>query len=436
MGNEDRKATAEFRWQAFFQHAAQPIFLLNRRRQILFVNRAWEACTGMTLAEARGRVCRRRSASDDRAELLFSACAPSAEALRGETCQVRRRAPGSAGWWELRFFPLAATEGLLGILGTIKVLAAPAETPLSLPEKLMALRDRQAARYRLEDLGSGAAVLQRLQDQARLASQSEAPTALVGEAGSGKAWLARAIHAASERRQRYFACLDAERLSADQIGEVLFGSRARQLGLGTVHVREAGSLPREWQARLADVLTLRDNADFPRLLIGFCTDPRELIASGRLLEAFHCAASTITLHVPPLRERLAELPRFIEIFLARLASFEAHAVQGVSSEALSVLGSYSWPENLRELQEVLRGACRRAKGDKIELVDLPFQLKHGPLPAERHLPLDTLLEHVERRLMTLAMKLAQDNQTQAAELLEIWRPRLLRRLEKFGILRK
>ena len=50
-----------------------------------------------------------------------------------------------------------------------------------------------------------------------------------------------------------------------------------------------------------------------------------------------------------------------------------------------------------ELQEVLRGACRRAKGEKIELADLPFQLKHGPLPAERHLPLDKLLEQVERR---------------------------------------
>ena len=52
----------DFRWQAFFQHAAQPIFLLNRRRRILFVNRAWEkSCTGIPLAEARGRICRRRS---------------------------------------------------------------------------------------------------------------------------------------------------------------------------------------------------------------------------------------------------------------------------------------------------------------------------------------------------------------------------------------
>jgi len=55
------------------------------------------------------------------------------------------------------------------------------------------------------------------------------------------------------------------------------------------------------------------------------------------------------------------------------------------------------------------------------------------LPPERRLPLDTLLEQVERRLMVLALKLAQNNQTRAAELLEIWRPRLMRRMEKFGI---
>src|SRR5262249_35205290 len=99
---------------------------------------------------------------------------------------------------------------------------------------------------------------------------------------------------------------------------------------------------------------------------------------------------------------------------------------------LTVLRNHAWPENLRELQEVLRQACRRAKGERIELADLPFHLRHGPLPPERKLPLDALLEKVESRLIALAMKLAQDNHTRAAELLEIWRPRLLRRLEKFG----
>ncbi len=99
---------------------------------------------------------------------------------------------------------------------------------------------------------------------------------------------------------------------------------------------------------------------------------------------------------------------------------------------MNLLRGYGWPGNLGELQEVLREACRRTKGDRIELADLPYYLRQGVPAPDRRLPLDALLEQVERRLIALALKLAQNNQTRAAELLEIWRPRLLRRMEKFG----
>jgi PAS domain S-box-containing protein len=423
-----------FRWQTFFQHAAQPIFLLNRRRRVLFVNRAWEACTGLKLADVRGRACRRRSATAalEKDDAILSACVPPADAQEGRACVARRRAPAGAGWWEIQFQPLAGVQDLLGILGTIRVLAAPAETPLPLPEKLMALRDRQAARYRLDDLGAGSPALSRLQEQARLAAQTRVPITLLGEPGSGKEWLARAIHRRSEHQQRSFACLDATRVPAALIGETLFGPRARQCGLGTVYLREPDALPREWQSRLAETLQLGENPDFPRLIVGFRRDPIADIQAGRLLAELYCAVSAVAIALPPLRDRLSELPRFIEIFLQRVRDLQTHGVQGVSAETMNVLRAYAWPGNLGELQDVLREACRRAKAERIELGDLPFYLRQGALPPERRLPLDTLLEQVERRLIALALKLAQNNQTRAAELLEIWRPRLLRRMEKFG----
>ena len=87
-----------FRWQAFFQHAAQPMFLVNRRRRILVVNCAWESCTGLTLADVRGRVCRRRSpsASLEKEEAILSASALTVDAVAGRRCQVSRRAPVGA----------------------------------------------------------------------------------------------------------------------------------------------------------------------------------------------------------------------------------------------------------------------------------------------------------------------------------------------------
>ncbi len=424
-----------FRWQAFFQHAAQPVFLLNRRRRILFVNRAWETCTGLALAEVRGRVCRRRgrSASVEHDETLLGACAPPAEALAGASCMARRRNPCGPGWWEIQFQPLAGTSDLLGILGTIRILGASAEAPFSLPEKLMGIRDRQAHRYRLDEFGGGTPLLDRVREQARLAAQTRMPITLVGEAGVGKEWLARAIHLQSTQRERYFACLDAERVPAPLLGEILYGPRSRQTGIGTLFLREPAFLPREWQGRIADTLRLGESPDFPRLMLGYRNDACAEVEAGRLLEDLHCAASPMTITIPPLRDRLAELPRFAELFLKRAGELASHSVQSVSPDALKALAAHAWPENLRELQEVVRDASRRAKGERIELADLPFTVKHAPLPPERRLPLDAILEQVERRLIVLALRLAQNNQTRAAELLEIWRPRLLRRMDKLEI---
>jgi arginine utilization regulatory protein len=192
-------------------------------------------------------------------------------------------------------------------------------------------------------------------------------------------------------------------------------------------------LPGEWQSRFAETIRHNENPDFPRLIVGFPGDPHSDVQAQRLLAELYYAVSSVTIAIPPLRERLAELPRFMELFLERARLLQPHSIKGAGSEAMNVLRAYAWPENLRELQAVLQDACRRAKGERIELADLPFHLKHGALPVERRLPLDRLLEQVERRLIALALKLTDGNQTRTAELLEIWRPRLLRRMEKLGL---
>src|SRR5947209_4972402 len=108
----------EFRWQALFQRTREPLFLLNRQRRILFVNRAWEELTGLPAAEARGRRVghRRKPATLPLGEALAHALAPPAEVLQGQPGKARRLAPGAAGrrWWDVEFFPLRGDAGLLG----------------------------------------------------------------------------------------------------------------------------------------------------------------------------------------------------------------------------------------------------------------------------------------------------------------------------------
>src|SRR5947207_315889 len=99
---------ADFRWQALFQHAGEPLFLLNRRRRILFVNKAWELLTGLPAALARGQVCRRRArAAGDPADVVIrSLCCPPPEVLEGRPGRVRRPAPARKDvWWDIDFLP-------------------------------------------------------------------------------------------------------------------------------------------------------------------------------------------------------------------------------------------------------------------------------------------------------------------------------------------
>jgi DNA-binding NtrC family response regulator len=129
-----------------------------------------------------------------------------------------------------------------------------------------------------------------------------------------------------------------------------------------------------------------------------------------------------------LRERREDLPMLLERLLARARAAMDKPVAELSPECREILQTHAWPGNLRELAAVVQSACRRAAGQRLEVGDLPLYLRQPPASTPRHLPLDPLLEQVEKRLLALALRLVQGNKKKAADLLEIWRPRLLRRL--------
>lgn len=423
-----------FRWSALFQAAAEPVFVFNRRGRLLFANRAWEEAAGLALAEARGRPRSRRAPSDETdaaRDALVRALAPPADARAGRSCHACRRLPGAA-WWEIDYVPLADAQGVLAIIGRARVLGSAEQPSAVLPERLRALRDRQADRYRLDDLGDSTPALRRVQEQARLAGASSVPLLLRGAPGSGKEWLARTLHQRGPDRQHAFVRLDCPRLPLHVLEELLFGPRSPVRTAGTLYLREPAALPRELQRRLVERLDIGPPA--PRLMAGLRGDPQDEVRAGRLLDEFAYRMSTLTITLPPLRERGVEMPRLIETLRERARQATGQPARRVSDEALQVLFAHAWPGNLRELYTVLRGACRHAKGEQIELADLPFYLRHGPVPAERTLPLNALLERAEQRLIELALRLTGNNQTRAAEFLEVWRPWLNRRMKHFGLL--
>ncbi len=438
----------DYRWQALFQRAREPFFLLNRRRRILFVNHAWETLTGLSAAEARGLQCLRRSSlpQDPWDVVIRTVCCPPQEVLQGKPGRTRRLVPRTDGpprWWDVEFLPLHEASGLLCVLGKITLLAQEemaAHPPL--PEKLVALRERTAQRYGMDQLTSKLPAFQRVIEQVHLASQTQVPVLLVGEPGTGKHWVARTIHHQGTMREGIFAALDCARLPAPVISQLLLRERHqdRQGCPGTRYLKEPSLLSREIQIQLCVAMGEAKAGPGARIIAGCGTAPEAEIRTGRLAEELYCSLSTLVIALPPLRERHADLPDLVDRFLLRISSGRELPVTGLTPPAWEMLRAYPWPGNLRELYAVLQSASQRTTAECLDVAHLPAKLRldvrlyqtSQPAP-DRVIRLDEVLEQAERRLILLALRKARGNRSRAAELLSIWRPRLLRRMEALGI---
>lgn len=451
---------------------AEPLFILTRKRRLLFVNRAWEALTGVPASEARGLACTRRgSEATERRSVVARALWPPPEVLDGKPAHARRRVEGPApAWWDIEFFPLGGPDGVLCILGKIhgaplapagaflpfpealrklheqmaKGLPPDKAAELWSPEKLVFLRERLASHFRIDHLDSPLPSMGRVAAQARLAGSIRTGVFLTGEPGSGKSWLARAIHQNTPARERAFAHLDCAHLPTPAIAQTLFGGGGllQRPGFGTLYLKEPSQLPRDLQLRLFD--WMEHSAAHPEgvglhIIAGSDLPPLAEVHAGRLLEKLYGLLATLMIELPPLRERLADLPNLVDRMLERLNDAGERRVAGLTLAAWEIVREHRWQGNLRELYTMLSSCHERVSGERIDAADLPASVRQAvkldqsrAAPPDRPMPLDALLEQVERRLIELALRRARGNKSRAAELLAVWRPRLLRRMEALG----
>lgn len=282
---------------------------------------------------------------------------------------------------------------------------------------------------------------------------------LVGEAGTGKEVLARAIHAQSARRHHSFVAVNcasrpSHRVEADLFGaapEAIASTERTQLGLfvdanqGTLFLDEVGELPDSLQARLLEVLQREvvQPADesyvqsgSARVLAATARNLEEDVASGRFRADLLDKLSEIRLDVPPLRERPKDISLMVDHFVEHYRHTLAKPVRGIADEALERLVSHRWPGNIRELENVIERAMMVAKGDRITTRDLPRNIAAPSTAAGE--PSDSLSlkrgrRAVETDLIRQALRATGGNRTHAAKLLDISHRALLYKLKDYGI---
>jgi len=291
-------------------------------------------------------------------------------------------------------------------------------------------------------------------------AKSDANVLIVGESGTGKELIANAIHYNSLRAKKPFIKVNCAALPKELIESELFGhtkgaftgAHADKDGLiqhaagGSLLLDEIAEMPVELQPKLLRVLQERSYRKIGsertyavnfRLISSTNRPPADAIRDGLLRDDLFYRISTITIHVPPLRERTEDIQLLAEHFLKMYARKYGRPITGISQAAYQRLFSHTWPGNVRELQNVIERAVLLAKANKIEPVDLPFD--NGSLPekaaqsAAWDVPPNLTLEEIEKLVIEKTLQRTGGNKQAAANLLGIYRPRLYSKIRKYKI---
>jgi transcriptional regulator with PAS, ATPase and Fis domain len=277
---------------------------------------------------------------------------------------------------------------------------------------------------------------------------------VVGETGSGKELVARAIHVKSKRKDQPFIAINCAALSETLLESELFGHErgaftgafSRKHGLfevadgGSIFLDEIAEMSPMVQTKLLRVLETktfrRVGGTEPitvdvRLIVASQQDLRDAVLKGTFRNDLYYRLSTIAVSIPPLRERKGDITYLVDHFLDRLSAAHEKPRGAVSQEVLDVFSSYDWPGNVRELENVIERAYVLSSGGVLTLDDLPAKFR----TMERVSTIDGLpcLEEIKKRHVISVLRTVSGNKTRAAEILGVDRKTLYRMLKSWNV---
>ncbi len=292
----------------------------------------------------------------------------------------------------------------------------------------------------------------------KVADKGKLSVLILGETGTGKDVIARAIHNRSARAKKPFVPVNCAAFSESLLESQLFGhvkgaftgAFSDQKGLfaaadaGTIFLDEIGDMPHHLQAKLLRVLEYREFTPLGstelrrvdvRIIAATNADLRRKVEQKEFREDLYYRLHHVEIRVPPLRDRRQDIPLLAQHFLSGANESLPASVPGFSSEALQAMLRYLWPGNIRELKNMIEAVAAEVDDRQIELIDLPERIRGtrelatiGPAPL-----VGVTIAQMERLMIEKALEHTQGNRDQAAKMLGIGTRTLYRKLKEFGL---
>jgi len=335
---------------------------------------------------------------------------------------------------------------------------------IRLSREVSVLKQQLEDKYDFKNIIGVSPKMQRVFEQIRRVSETDATILVQGESGTGKELVVKAVHYCSPRKEKPLVAVNCSAIPHNLLESELFGfekgaftdAKARRIGKfeqadgGTLFLDEIGELPQDAQVKLLRVLEERSitrlggSASIPvdiRIITATNKDLEGEVEKGNFRLDLLYRLNVFTISVPPLSERKEDIPLLVDFFIEKHNKRLKRKIKGISKSTLVAIQDYIWPGNVRELENVIESAMILATGDVIQLEHLPLRIHGYPEIAEEAeigkagLEKHTrqLVARIEKELILKALEKYKNNRTLTAEYLSISRKTLFNKMKQYGL---
>jgi len=442
-------------WKTVVNTIQDGIMIVNTLGTIVSVNRAFEKMTGYNQDELLGRECRMlecnacnlKDCPDKRCDLFLYG------ELSTRKCTIRAR-DGRIIHVVQNASLLKDSSGIvIGAVGTLTDISDLIEKDIQIEAFRQELRSRDG----FHGLVGVSLAMRQTFDMIENAAFSDAPVIIYGESGTGKELAAQAIHEIGERRNGPFVKVNCASLTDSLLESELFGhvrgaytgairdrvGRFETASDGDIFLDEIGDLPLVTQIKLLRVLEEKSiervgtSAPIPvdvRIISATNWDLPALVEMGKFRKDFFFRINVIPIHLPPLRDRIEDIPLLAETFFQKIRLKSGKNVKGISKQAMDTLMDYAWPGNVRELKSAFEYAFVACHDTLIMPGHLPpaIYLRKRPILSPPKRTYFNLRE-IEKQELIEALNKTGGNQSKAADLLGVSRVTIYNRMKRYGI---